>query len=652
MEQVQADWNQSDSSRVDYIKNKPTIPVVPTNVSSFTNDAGYLTQHQDISGKANVADLATVATSGSYNDLSNKPTIPDTSTLATKTELNAKQDKINDLASIRINSGKGVADVSSNADGTVVCTLANGDTYTIDLNHEHPQYVESDDLADVATSGSYNDLTDKPTIPAAQVQSDWNASSGMGVILNKPTIPSKTSDLTNDSGFINRAMYYGECTTAAATMPKVCTVETFPTTTSGNVTHAKEGTVIAVKFSASDTNTTDAPTLNVNGIGAKAIMYNNAIVTSTAKNTTIAGYAKQIAYYRYDPSLDDGNGAWEYLGKNVDSNSTYTPVSLGFGYALQNNASSSATITATLSSYTLTTNGIVSVKFNYDVPANATLNVNGKGAKAIYNRGAAIAAGVIKAGDTATFIYSTYYHLISIDRSDSVTVDSTITQNGTNPVQGGAIYSALKGKVGVAYYVDVDEMNADETQDFGTLACLDDDSSFYIWNLQDMLWYKVVTPNDLYSYVPTYRTINGKALSSNVTLTASDVGAYQKPANGIPASDIAPGVIPDVSGLATKTELNAKANTSSLAPVATSGSYNDLSNKPTIPDAQVNADWNATSGVSRILNKPTIPTVPTKVSSFTNDAGYLTQHQSLANYYTKSEIDTKIGNIETLLASI
>lgn len=35
------------------LTNKPTIPVVPTNVSAFTNDAGYLTQHQDISGKQN-----------------------------------------------------------------------------------------------------------------------------------------------------------------------------------------------------------------------------------------------------------------------------------------------------------------------------------------------------------------------------------------------------------------------------------------------------------------------------------------------------------------------------------------------------------------------------------------------------------------------
>lgn len=33
------------------LTNKPTIPTVPTNVSAFTNDAGYLTEHQDISGK-------------------------------------------------------------------------------------------------------------------------------------------------------------------------------------------------------------------------------------------------------------------------------------------------------------------------------------------------------------------------------------------------------------------------------------------------------------------------------------------------------------------------------------------------------------------------------------------------------------------------
>jgi len=52
-----------------------------------------------------------------------------------------------------------------------------------------------------------------------------------------------------------------------------------------------------------------------------------------------------------------------------------------------------------------------------------------------------------------------------------------------------------------------------------------------------------------------------------------------------------------------------------LATVATSGSYSDLSNKPTIPAAQVNSDWNSSSGLSQILNKPTIPTVPSLIDS-------------------------------------
>ena len=49
-------------------------------------------------------------------------------------------------------------------------------------------------------------------------------------------------------------------------------------------------------------------------------------------------------------------------------------------------------------------------------------------------------------------------------------------------------------------------------------------------------------------------------------------------------------------------------NKPTLSIVATSGSYNDLTNKPTIPDAQVNSDWNASSGISQILNKPEMTT--------------------------------------------
>ena len=49
-------------------------------------------------------------------------------------------------------------------------------------------------------------------------------------------------------------------------------------------------------------------------------------------------------------------------------------------------------------------------------------------------------------------------------------------------------------------------------------------------------------------------------------------------------------------------------NKPELRSVATSGNYDDLLNKPTIPNAQVNSDWNANSGISQILNKPNMTT--------------------------------------------
>ena len=67
----------------------------------------------------------------------------------------------------------------------------------------------------------------------------------------------------------------------------------------------------------------------------------------------------------------------------------------------------------------------------------------------------------------------------------------------------------------------------------------------------------------------------------------------------------------------TDTLLSAKANTSDLSTVATSGSYTDLLNKPTIP---------------------------TNVSDLTNDSGYITNSvNNLMYYYTKTETDSAIA---------
>lgn len=71
------------------------------------------------------------------------------------------------------------------------------------------------------------------------------------------------------------------------------------------------------------------------------------------------------------------------------------------------------------------------------------------------------------------------------------------------------------------------------------------------------------------------------------------------------------------------------AQVSGLATVATSGSYDDLSNKPTIPAAQVQSDWNeaTTSAADYIKNKPMLGTAAAHAA---------TDFQAAASDYLKS----------------
>lgn len=61
---------------------------------------------------------------------------------------------------------------------------------------------------------------------------------------------------------------YGTCSTAAGTAEKAVTVDNFSLET---------GAKVAVKFTVA--NTAASSTLNVNGLGAKAIYYNGAAIT-------------------------------------------------------------------------------------------------------------------------------------------------------------------------------------------------------------------------------------------------------------------------------------------------------------------------------------------------------------------------------------
>lgn len=175
------------------------IPTVPTKTSQLTNDSGFLTSHQDISGKQDKATLeADVAAKGFTKNTGtySKPAggIPKSDLdAAVQTSLGKADTALQEhqsLAAYRTAAAQDVIDSGKvdKVDGKGLSTndYTAADKAKVDAIPVNPKYTDTvyDDTAlkeRVATiegkesawdaksdfSGSYNDLTDKPTIPTA-----------------------------------------------------------------------------------------------------------------------------------------------------------------------------------------------------------------------------------------------------------------------------------------------------------------------------------------------------------------------------------------------------------------------------------------------------------------------------------------------------
>lgn len=115
------------------------------------------------------------------------------------------------IVSITLTGTSGLVDtytITYTDNTTSTFTVTNGE----DGRSEQSDWAQTDPSADdyiknkpslatVATSGSYNDLLNKPTLPAAQVQSDWNVSdiSSKAYIKNKPTIDTALSSTSTNA---------------------------------------------------------------------------------------------------------------------------------------------------------------------------------------------------------------------------------------------------------------------------------------------------------------------------------------------------------------------------------------------------------------------------------------------------------------------
>ena len=199
----------------DELATKADKTAIPIKTSQLTNDSGFLTAHQDISNLALKSELHSHTNktvldgitstkvnewnnksnfNGDYNSLTNKPIIP---TVPTKTsQLTNDSGFITSVPSEYITESELNTELSTKANISDIPSLTGYATET---------YV-NDKLGDKSfiylTQEEYNLLSDKEKQDGTKVYNITNATIDYSEISNTPTIPTKTSQLTNDSGFL------------------------------------------------------------------------------------------------------------------------------------------------------------------------------------------------------------------------------------------------------------------------------------------------------------------------------------------------------------------------------------------------------------------------------------------------------------------
>ena len=121
---------------------KPTIPSAPGTLNTTATTAQSTSSSEALSGNIT---LHKVAKTGTYSDLVGKPTV-DSSPTASSSNLVSSGGVYTALQNI-LSQIVSFDSVSSPQDGTLIITLSNGDTITVDLNHSHPQYPKYEHLA-------------------------------------------------------------------------------------------------------------------------------------------------------------------------------------------------------------------------------------------------------------------------------------------------------------------------------------------------------------------------------------------------------------------------------------------------------------------------------------------------------------------------
>ncbi len=200
---------------------------------------------------------------------------------------------------------------------------------------------------------------------------------------------------------------------------------------------------------------------------------------------------------------------------------------------------------------------------------------------------------------------------------EGVVVDEAITAQGTNPVQGKAVYEALAGKQAVGDYAT----NTDLSDVRSTAESAQSDATSALSaaaEAKTLAGTKVTANEDIVAGTGTKITYDAKGLvTGSANLEVADLP------DAIPTTKI--------SGLAT---------------VATTGSYNDLSDKPVIPEGVVVDEAITAQGTNPVQGKAVYEALAGK-----QPVGDYATTDELSAYATTEDI-AKMENVDNKAASI
>lgn len=504
--------------------------------------------------------------------------------------------------------------------------------------------VQPEDLAPVATSGDYADLTGKPTLgTAAATNSTAYATAAQGTAADTAVQPGDLATVASSGAYTDLtgrpALAVVATTGSYADLAGTPALATQLTDLDTSVTGAQLDALAARDQSITAT-PTEINALHGAGVTQTELSYLDATSSIQAQ---IDGKQDALGFTPQDAASKGAANGYAGLDGAGKVPISQLPASL-MEYKGTWNAATNTPVLA---------DGIGDVGDSYRITAGAERDL-GSGVTAwpvngyaIYNgstweaSGSAAEAGVTtlngRSGD------------VVLGKADVGLASVDNTADASKAVASAAKLTTARTINGVAFDGTANITIADATKEPKITA----GSAGQYWR-GDKSW----------------QTLDAAAVAGLGTAATTNASAYATAAQGTAAdSAVQPG---DLSAVATSGAYSDLTGTPSLAAVATSGSYSDLGGTPAIPDSltdldttvtgtQLNAlkskvdgiavgaevnvqsDWNAASGDALILNKPSTfpPSAHTHTASQISDATAL--GRSLVTAASASAARSAIG---------